>query len=50
MLNAKLERHMAGSRALPHGVYAYIYIYIYVHIYIESQVFYFSNSETGHFI
>ena len=40
MLNAKLERHMAGSRALPHGVYAYIYIYIYMYIYILNLRFF----------
>ena len=45
-LNTKLERYMAESRALKHEVSAYIYIYIY----IESQVFYFSNSETVRFI
>ena len=47
-LNTKLERHMAEPCALPHKVSAFIYIYIY--IYIESQVFYFGNSETMRFI
>ena len=46
MLNTKLERHMTEPRALPHEVCLYIYIYIY----IESQVFYFGNSETMRFI
>ena len=44
MLNTILKRLMAEPRALPHEVSAYIYIYI------ESQVFYFGNSETMRFI
>ena len=34
MLNAKLERHLAGPHALSHEVSALIYIYIYIYIYI----------------
>ena len=44
MLNTILKHHMAEPHALPHEVSAYIYIYI------ESQVFYFGNSETMHLI
>ena len=31
MLNAKLERHMTISHALPHEISTFIYIYIYIY-------------------
>ena len=39
MLNAILERHMAGAHILPHKVSAYFYIYIYICMYVCMYVY-----------
>ena len=38
MLNAKLERYLARSHALPHEISA-LYIHIYIYIYIDDYSF-----------